>query len=638
MSTQPSVKLLATSREQLNLRPEWAFEVHGLPIPHRLEPDHLESNSAAALFIQRARQTHMQFTPAPEELPAIIRICQLVDGLPLGIELAASWVRRLSTREIAQEIESNIDFLRATARDLPARHRSIRAVFDHSWRLLSVEEQQVLMGLSVFHGGFTREAAGQVAGATLLILSSLVDKSLIRRSGPGRYDLHELIRQYAAMRLIESSQHDTVRGHAEYFLTLFQMRETGLRSRLQKETLAEMRPDIDNLRAAWDYAVANTEIDLLHGAISATYYFYELHQYFQEAVNLYQRGIEMARTQLARLGANGDATYRAKVAGALGNLLTHRAFFLQRMGQNREARELHHASIELLKPLDEPYPLTHAYVLCGALCWAVGELTEAMACFNEGLPLSQALENPWLEAVALCFLGATLYDQGHYDDSFARFQEAMAICNEMGDPYITLLISAVFSRTAQALGRLPEAQELLRESLQTARESNNRWGVGLGLEQLAATAQATGDLAEAQRLLEESIAIYHEVGDPWSHSRALNVLTHVMFAQSNLTAAESTAVKAFQISRETEYNLNALEALAALAEIYAMQGRERSAFALALFVLAHTAGSQKGKDRAAKLRDRLQSQLTLENVAVIQARVGTYTLETIWQEIVAIPT
>lgn len=153
----PQVKLLTTSREQLNLRAEWAFEVQGLPVPSHIEMENLESNSAAALFIQRARQVNVNFIPTTEDLSAVRRICKLVDGMPLALELAATWVRMLSAREIAHEIERNIDFLTTIGRDVPQRHRSIRAVFEHSWNLLTEEERRILRQLAVFRGGFTRD-------------------------------------------------------------------------------------------------------------------------------------------------------------------------------------------------------------------------------------------------------------------------------------------------------------------------------------------------------------------------------------------------------------------------------------------------------------------------------------------------
>ena len=184
------VKMIVTSREQLRLQWEWLFEVQGLPIPEETDSQVLENNSAIKLFIQRARQASQSFSLEAEDTAALVRICKLVGGLPLAIELAASWVRILSCREIMQELEKSLDFLETRKLDVPLRHRSIKTVFDHSWKLLTDEERSLLTKLSVFQGGFTREAATAATGTSLSLLSSLVDKSLLRHSkNPDRYDL-----------------------------------------------------------------------------------------------------------------------------------------------------------------------------------------------------------------------------------------------------------------------------------------------------------------------------------------------------------------------------------------------------------------------------------------------------------------
>ena len=635
----PHVKILATSREQLNLRAEWTFEVQGLPIPST-EVEDIESNSAVALFLQRARQMNQGFSPTADDLVSVLRICRLVEGLPLGLELAAGWLKVMPVNEIAHEIERSVDFLTTSTRDVPERHRSLRSVFDHSWSLLSLEEQDVLMRLSIFRAGFTREAAEKVAGATLLILSSLLDKSLIRRSdaNAGRYDLHELIRQYAAMHLQAETQkkHTTNQKHAEYYLRLLQEHEPALRSHLQKVTLEELRPEIDNFRVAWDFAVENAEIDSLRRATGPLFYFYELHQYFQEAEMLYRHGAERTRAYIQDLDAHHEAAQRARLEGALGDMLAHQAYFLDRMGRNREALDVYRTSIALLRPLDEPYALTFALVLYGSLCWATGDLNEAIINLQEGLPLSRTLPHPWIQAVALGFLGGTYHDLGHYDVAHEHFHEAMEICESMRDPYLMLFINTLFSRTAQVLGRLTEVQGLLRESLQITRESRNRWGIGLGLEQSAANAQAMSNPAEARRLLRESVEMYREIGDPWSLSRALNSLSQLALAQSDVAEAESSAIQAFKAAKKLGYNLHALDALAALAEVHARLGRSLSAFDLALFVLNHSASALGAKDRVEKVRAELEDRLTHEQVEVAQTRARSRTLDSLERDLLGL--
>jgi predicted ATPase/DNA-binding XRE family transcriptional regulator len=632
LSYTPLVKLLTTSREQLNLRAEWVFEVQGLPIPTKVELNDLNSNSAVALFNQRAKQSNVNFAPTLEDLPAITRICQLVEGLPLGLELAGAWVRKMSVQEIAHEIEQSMDFLTASTRDIPERHRSLRAVFDHSWSLLSKDEQDVMMRLSVFRGGFTRTAVEEVTGSTLPILTSLIEKCLVHRNENSRYDLHELIRQYTATHLHVDGQNKSItyRKHTEYYLTLVGTRESALRSELQKETLLELRAEIDNLRAAWDFAVTNKEFDLMRGATGSLYYFYELHQYFQEAETLFRLAVDTVRIHLT---PDADALQRAKLEGALGEMLTRQAFFVQRIGRTREALDLHNHSIALLRPLNEPATLTFALVYCATLYWIMGDRDEALAYLHDGLNLTRGMEGHWLRAITLCFMGVASHDQGNYEEAFIWFSESMELCNNIKDPYMTLLVSALFSRTLLAQGNLIEAQSLLSNNLQIARESDNRWGMGLALEQLAGIAQSLGNHAEARRMLEESVALDRDVGDPWSLSRALNSLSQIALIQSDLLRAEESVIQAVMVAAKIEHKTNALEALVTLAEVHVRQKRHSDALEIVQFVLEDSASPHRAKAHAEKIRAEAESHFTSEQLEAIRSRVQTLTLDVIMRKL-----
>ncbi len=260
LESSPEINVLVTSRERLNLRGEWIFEVHGLPIPELsaegINPQEEIQNSCLALFLQSARRIAPGYVPGSRDWKELIHICQLVDGLPLGIELAAGWLRVLSPAEIAIEIERSLDFLEASARDLPERHRSLRAVFDHSWALISTREQLILRRLAVFRGGFERDQAKSVCEASLLELSNLLDKSLLLRSSLNRYDLHELVRQYAGARLIESGERAYIcDAHLRAYIKLaseFSVEKAGVdpvswRSRFDDE--------LNNFRAALEWSL-----------------------------------------------------------------------------------------------------------------------------------------------------------------------------------------------------------------------------------------------------------------------------------------------------------------------------------------------------------------------------------------------
>lgn len=259
----PQVKLLATSRERLNLQEEWSYLVQGLSFPKYASPDaNFESYSAMRLFLERARRAEASFNLSEADLPHVIRLCQLVDGMPLALELAAPWVRSITCQEIVQEIERSLDFLTTSLRNAPERHRSIKAVLEQTWQRLPEAEKAILCKLSVFQGGCLREAALQVTGATLTLLSSLVDKALLRRADSGRYELHELIRQFAAEQLRTTPGDEEVLQalHCAYYTAFLEDQAQALQTNQQKAALAALAADMDNIRAAWHYAVARRDV------------------------------------------------------------------------------------------------------------------------------------------------------------------------------------------------------------------------------------------------------------------------------------------------------------------------------------------------------------------------------------------
>jgi predicted ATPase len=262
----PGIKLLVTSRVRLNLREEWALEVNGLDYPPAADPlpphDAADAYGAIALFGQQARRARAGFALTEANFPEVVRICRLVEGAPLGIELAASWLRVLSCREIADEIEKGLDFLTSALQNVPERHRSLRAVFDHSWNLLSPPEQVLFRQLSVFQGGFPRDAAAQVVGASLPLLAGLADKSLLRRNASGRYEVHELLRQYAEEKLrLLPEEHERVHDqHCRYYAELLSQHKTQLKGEAPQAALLALSAERENVRAAWNWAVEHRKV------------------------------------------------------------------------------------------------------------------------------------------------------------------------------------------------------------------------------------------------------------------------------------------------------------------------------------------------------------------------------------------
>ncbi|HRJ41641.1 MAG TPA: BTAD domain-containing putative transcriptional regulator, partial [Caldilineaceae bacterium] len=254
----PDVKVLVTSRVRLNLREEWAFPLTGLGMESVVTDDtvvlFVGPNEAIRLFAERARQMQPGFDAATEA-EAVAAICRTVEGMPLGIELAASWLRAMKCGEIAAEIRRDVDFLSTPLRNVPEQHRSMRAVFERSWALLTPNEQRGLARLSVFQGGFTRAAAEAVAEVRLPLLSALVDHSLLRHGASGRYDIHELLRQFAAEQLAKSGEAESIRDkHAICFFGYLSQRREALQWRQMQPALDELIPERENLFAGWRWS------------------------------------------------------------------------------------------------------------------------------------------------------------------------------------------------------------------------------------------------------------------------------------------------------------------------------------------------------------------------------------------------
>ena len=290
----PDVKLLITSRSRLNVTAEWLAPLEGMQAPPE-HPAHdgaeangspvetigrtwseaipgetpespservqaLANYSATALFLTCVHRLRPDFEPTAGDARTIGRICRLLGGMPLGIELAAAWTRTLSLAEIASRLERGVDLLRSTARDVPARHRSITAAFDYSWRMLSTRQRSVMRQLAVFRGDFASEAAQAVAAASLADLAGLGDASWLRMKASGRLEMHPLAQQYCAAKLEAEHEQETgeppdrVRGrHAAHYSSLImprwiQFARTG-------DTLAEFAHDLHNTLAAWEWAI-----------------------------------------------------------------------------------------------------------------------------------------------------------------------------------------------------------------------------------------------------------------------------------------------------------------------------------------------------------------------------------------------
>jgi predicted ATPase/transcriptional regulator with XRE-family HTH domain len=593
----PLIKILCTSRERLNLHGEWTYELHGLPIPPLEFIDHLEKYSAAVLFMESARRVDVGFALTQADRPALVRICHLVEGIPLALELAAAWVRTLSCEEIAREIESNIDFLTTSLRDLPERHRSLRATFDHSWRLLSDEEREVLSRLSVFHGGFDRRAAEEIARANLLLLSSLVSKSLVVRTREDRYDLHEVIRQYTLAHLNEDESRsiETRDRHSEYYLQLASAYERKLKSDSQQMAMHEMTVELDNLRAAWNWGIQRGKFEAIGRAVRSFGWYFEV-------AGLIHDGIEQLELLVRALI---DEPRDSQMNKALGCTLVQQGLLCFRTGQFARALELYTVASAILRSINEQALLADALIFHGTIMHLNGDYLEARNLIEEGLTYARATDNPWFAAYAIYNLGHIDSMMGNYQRGYEQMQEGLKIWRELGDPHSISLGLNFLVETQIVLERYEEAIASMHESIDLCERTKNRWGMGTAYRYLGAATLATGHYIEAQDYFHKSLEIFGEYFTGWDIARTLIYVARAYSLSGEPSAAGPVLLDALRIARDVHSSSLLLEIVTELASLEKRNHPDRVAEWLPV-VMDHPAATQETKDRACKLLEDLE--------------------------------
>ncbi len=551
LARAPAVKVLATSRVPLDLQAEWVFEVGGLPLPEDSSSQSVTQGTAVELFLQRARRAHVGFSATTDDLPAILHICSLLEGMPLAIELAAAWVRTLTCREIAQEVNHGLDFLDSSARDLPARHRSMRAVFDHSWALLRDDERRALARLSVFRGGFEREAAAQVAGASLPMLSSLVAKSLVRRPEMGRYDLHELICQYAALHL-EADPTEALaarRQHLEYFLAVAEAAGPQLKSAGQLQCLRRLESEHDNFRAAlaWSLSsnlgISGLPINAALQLAGALSWFWEMRAYFDEGRAWLAKALEGDARERSTVSsdpagspaaASGELEQRAR-ARALEGL----AILNGSAGEHAKAHPLAAQAAAIFRDLGDKLGLADALLTISQVLRWQGHAALSRVRMQEALALYREAGDRWSLARCLFRFGEYLSDFGGDPAGRSMLEESSAILEELGDRYIYVSVLAARAIVAMSSGDYATARSYFDRGLAIARELRDPWGAADALTNIGCILRMQGDYAGARAYLLEALKDYQQGGGGIWSADAYCALGENEIAQGRLSAARS---------------------------------------------------------------------------------------------------
>jgi predicted ATPase/Tfp pilus assembly protein PilF/predicted Ser/Thr protein kinase len=565
----PGIKILVTSRERLNLRGEWLLEVVGLSYPDYETVTGLENYGAVQLFLQNARRLNIGYTLPQEEIPHLIRICQLLEGMPLGLELASSWMRLLTCREIAGEIEENIDFLATSLRDIPERHQSLRAVFEYSWNRLSDVERIIFRKLAIFRGGFCREAAEQIAGASLANLSTLMDKSFLRRTPTGYYQIHEVLRQFAAEKLYDVPEEleQTQERHGQYYAEFLQRREKHLQEQRQRKALQEIGEEIENVQAAWNWMIEQGRTIEIGQALGSLYHFYSIRSWLQEGIETFDRAARRVREVEGMMH-----DFHEETGTIYSRILARQGRFYYRLRNYGKAREQLQKSLTISEYLQAHAETAFSLNSLGNIAYRLGEMEPAKKLYEDSLAIYQSIEDRWGIAMSMSNLGVVIHDLGGQAQHL--FEASLEIFKSLGDLWGIARSYNYLGIVAYSLGDYDEARGLYEESLTICREIGDQYGIARSLTNLGNVAYSQGDYPRARKLHQEGLDIFSDIGDRWNRATSLANLGDIARALGEYDEAEDLFERSLSICQELDnqrgaaFALNQLGRIAHVAGVY----------------------------------------------------------------------
>jgi predicted ATPase/DNA-binding SARP family transcriptional activator/Flp pilus assembly protein TadD len=585
MQTAPSVKLLVTSRERLNLQAEHLFYIGSLTLPQTEADGDADSSvdlggyTAIQLFCQSARQVQPSFALTNGNRADVLAICRLVQGMPLGIVLAAPWLALLTPVEILSEMGKDLDFLATEMADVPARQRSLRAAFNHSWRLLNQHERTVFARLSVFSGGFSREAAQAVSGASLPDLQTLVNKSLLFRNSAGRCEVHELLRQFAAeqLRQAEEDDHKAHDRHSAYFCAFLQKHSEDWYTSRQLEALASVTQEADNIRQAWQWALVQEEWSRLLPAMDSWQWYHQWRLRILE-FDAVCRDILVGTEKQIPVTPDG-LRLQAKA-------LT----WLSWSTQNQSAAL--HLSQQALNRLEQPElagqdtRVERALALSARAIQLTGtdNPQAVQQDYAQSLALFKAVDQPWGIAQSLQRLGMTAWLAGRCDLALEKVKTALTIRQKLGDLRSEAESKHGLGMIYSSLGSLDLAEQFFREALALGQQLGDQIAPTRYKTNLARLLLWHGNQEEAQHLAEESLALGQALAYPLYEAYARSHLGQILLHRGRYDRAREQVDKARFILNEYKGSLQLPDGgslaltLAELALVESSFGQAESAF------------------------------------------------------------
>lgn len=544
----PHVKVLVTSRQSLDLRRETLVDVDGLDVPTGIDAPNARTAESVVLFDLIAQRVNQRFD-LNRELGAVVQICQLVSGTPLAVEIAAALVRGLTCTQIAERIQSNLDALIALWRDVPPRQRSLRAVLEYAWSLLTLHEQRVFSQLSVFVDGFTNEAAASVAGATYTTLRALLDCALIRQESSGRFQTHSFVRQFGGEKLTQRGEEaETRKRMAAFFLAHAQANSPPERYKGLETEWANLLAGMATVHAQGNH----TDVLAYADALSEPWYVYARYGDIRQGL------------AWATLAAEGLKDEKAQA-----RLLSHWGRACVRQGDYAEADGYFERGLAVAWKLIDSPSIARILYERAQLLIERAELTQADAALDQCIEIYEEL-NDQVNLGEAFRQKARVYH--HIDNNLEAqrlAEHALGILNQTDDEYRLPPIFRLLADIAQELRDFESAQKYCKQALYLSAKNSNEREHALAHYSQAAIYQESNHLDLAVDEAKQSIRMLRALGDRKSTAYVTNLLGYICFGQNDYQGCLAHLSTGLSLLRELNDSMSLIRPLLHLANVYA---------------------------------------------------------------------
>jgi diguanylate cyclase (GGDEF)-like protein len=502
----PGIRLMVTTRERLDLPGEAVFNLTGLPVPDTGQRESLESSAAVQLFINSAQRYQPDFSLAAEDWAAVAQICRMVDGVPLSIEMAASWTQSYRPTEIAAEISSSLSELVNGQFTVPEQYRRLKATFDSLWNIFSASEQATLCRLSILPGEFSSEAARKIADASLFFLEALVSRSILHRNQRDRYTMQALLRQYFTGKLeqLPGMPNETVESFCAYYLGLVESQQEKLPR--DGKTLDLLKRESDNLRIAWNQAIAHGMVGWIKRAALPLGQFYRLTNLWSEGELAYEAVIAWAEQNLRK---NDQPEFQQ----ALGNILAAQVGLLNNRANFARAAEVAPEALKVAQQCENLPAQTVVYQEWGVACWYQNDYSQARKLLNKAFDLSHANHLVNIETDSLHSLGLVSFSEHNFPEALSYLERSLALSRQAGNQRGEVAALKSIGTVYLNWGDTQQARTCYQEARQLAISLGDQRTEGRLVNNLGCAYQSEGDNYRALTCFEQVLRVEYDYGD-----------------------------------------------------------------------------------------------------------------------------